>query len=51
MLMYRDALGDREKAGQLLAQALATYNELGMKTYAARTSSLLSTVDTVNVSA
>jgi len=51
MLMYRDASGDREKAGQLLAQALATYNELGMKTYAARTSSLLSTVDTVNVSA
>jgi tetratricopeptide (TPR) repeat protein len=41
MRLARTEPGDGERAQQLLSQALATYNELGMDTYAARTSSLL----------
>jgi tetratricopeptide (TPR) repeat protein len=43
MRLSRNEPGDGERAQQLLSQAVATYNELGMDTYAARTSSLLPT--------
>jgi uncharacterized protein HemY len=38
MLLDRDDPGDREHAQELLDQALATYRELGMESYAARAS-------------
>jgi DNA-binding SARP family transcriptional activator len=38
MLVDRGARGDRERAGELLAAAVATYRELGMDAYAARAS-------------
>ncbi len=38
MLLERDAPGDREKAQELLAQAVDAYRELGMETHAARAS-------------
>ena len=38
MLLDRDAPGDRERAPQFLDQALATYRELGMESYAAKAS-------------
>ena len=36
MLLARDAPGDRERAGQLLAEAISTYEELGMGVWAER---------------
>jgi tetratricopeptide (TPR) repeat protein len=43
MLLHRDSPGDRERAQELLDQALATYRELGMESYAAKTSEPTST--------
>jgi tetratricopeptide (TPR) repeat protein len=40
MLLARDEPGDRDGAAQLVAQALVTYRELGMDSYAARASAL-----------
>jgi tetratricopeptide (TPR) repeat protein len=40
MLLARDAPGDPERARALIGQALATFHELGMETYAARASAL-----------
>jgi uncharacterized protein HemY len=42
MLLARDGPGDREHAQDLLAAALATYRELGMESYAARTAAAVS---------
>jgi eukaryotic-like serine/threonine-protein kinase len=39
-LQARNGAGDRERARELLALALATYRELGMETYAARAHAL-----------
>ena len=39
-LFDRDDPGDRERAQELLDQALATYRELGMESYAAKASLL-----------
>ena len=36
MLLARDAPGDRERAGELLAEAISTYEELGMGVWAER---------------
>lgn len=41
-LATRDQPGDHEKALDLLAEALASYNEMGMEAFAAETASLLS---------
>jgi uncharacterized protein HemY len=38
LLLARGSPGDRERAQELLDQALATYRELGMEPYAARAS-------------
>jgi hypothetical protein len=38
MLLHRNASGDREHARQLLSAASSTFNELGMETWAQRTS-------------
>ena len=51
MVFALDASGGRERAGKLLDQALATYRELGMEGYAARTSTLAQEVQTVSSSA
>jgi tetratricopeptide (TPR) repeat protein len=40
MLLTRNEPGDAERARELIAQALATYQELGMEPYAARASAL-----------
>jgi DNA-binding SARP family transcriptional activator/tetratricopeptide (TPR) repeat protein len=40
MLLARNEPGDAEQARELIDQALATYNELGMEPYAARASTL-----------
>jgi tetratricopeptide (TPR) repeat protein len=40
MLLARDSPGDHERAVQLIEQALATYQELGMEPHAARASAL-----------
>jgi DNA-binding SARP family transcriptional activator len=40
MLLERDEPGDRERARELIDHALATYNELGMESYATRASTL-----------
>jgi tetratricopeptide (TPR) repeat protein len=40
MLLERDEPGDRERARELRDQALVTYRELGMDSYATRTSTL-----------
>jgi 5'-methylthioadenosine phosphorylase len=40
MLLVREEPGDRERAEELLADALATYRELGMESYAAKASAL-----------
>ena len=42
MLLARDAPGDRERAGELLDSALATYRELGMDFQAAKIAALTS---------
>jgi DNA-binding SARP family transcriptional activator len=42
MLLARDQPGDRARAQDLLAEALATYDELGMEGYAAQTLALCS---------
>ena len=41
MLLARDGPGDRERAQELLDQALATYRDLGMESYAASAGALL----------
>ncbi len=41
MLLARDGPGDRERAQELLDQALAIYRELGMESYAATASKLV----------
>jgi len=43
MLLAHDGPGDRERAQQFLDQALATYRELGMESYAANASDANST--------
>jgi tetratricopeptide (TPR) repeat protein len=43
MLLARDGPNDRERAQQALDQALATYRELGMESYAAKASEATST--------
>jgi len=40
MLLGRDSPGEAERARELVEQALATYRELGMESYAARASAL-----------
>lgn len=40
MLLDRDRPGDRERAQELLNQALSTYCELGMESYATSVSAL-----------
>lgn len=42
MLLARDRPGDRERAQELLEQALATYRELGMESYAVKASAVTS---------
>ena len=42
MLLARDPDADRDKAGQLLSQAMRTYRELGMDKWAARAGALVS---------
>jgi hypothetical protein len=46
MLLERDQPGDRERARELLDNALATYKELGTESYAAKALTLAARVGT-----